>query len=328
MVYRRSLDDTLDAWEDDVKRYLRETIPKIPPYAQFIREHPEDLEHLVERAGGVFVYARIAINFLDTYRDHPEEQFGLLLSSLGAGVEPLDALYLQVLRSAFPPNYLRTSPPHRERLHAFLTSLILLNGSHSPDVIASFCHGIDKDDVISMVDRLRSVLLVSTGGEVRPIHATLGEFLLDEARCTDPLYHVDRLKEHAQIASACFAAFSVKTMTDCLAVDPTQTLTSAIWQHVHYASAYWAIHLQAAGFSEELLKRLHTFNTEQMPVYRRSVLEEDRESFGTIMRGFKSWLMVSNLCLSFPMRWRVNGSYVFAYRIDFRKRAGGTRDKP
>ena len=293
MVYRRSLDDTLEAWEDDVKRYLREMIPKIPSYTQFVHEHPDDLERLVERAGGVFIYARIAVNFLDAYRDHPEEQFSLLLSSLGDGIEPLDALYLQVLQSAFPQNHRRASSPRHERLRAFLTAVVLLRRSFRPGALALFCPGLTEDNIIFMVDRLRSVLLVDTNGEVRPIHATLGEFLLDEARCTDPLYHVDRRKGHARLASACLSSASFQTVTDCLAVEEAQRDTSAIWQYVRYAS-YWCVHLRSdAEFSEELLRQLHALNSYQMPVYKR-VLWSSKMSYRGLSDDISQWLGVSN----------------------------------
>ena len=292
MVYHRSLDDTVDAWEDDVARYLRETIPKIPTYTVFVQKYPDELENLVRRAGGVFIYARIAINFLDMYDDHPDEQFDLLLSSLGTGVKPLDALYLQVLKSAFPP----TDSRRHERLREFLAAIVLLKRMFTPDVVALLCHGLTKDDVVSMVDRLRSVLLVGADGVVRPIHATLCEFLLDKTRCTDPLYYVNRRKGHAQLAAACFDAFSFETMTDCLKVDPIQNDTSAISLYVHYAFQHWIEHLQDAEFREELLTRLHALNSYRMPVYRRSSWLMTR-NYSIYMKRLEQWLKVRNTCL-------------------------------
>lgn len=69
IVHHRSLDDTLKSWSGDVGLYLKKTIPKIASYATFVRDHPDDLQRLVERAGGVFIYARIAISFLEAYDD-------------------------------------------------------------------------------------------------------------------------------------------------------------------------------------------------------------------------------------------------------------------
>ena len=266
MVYHRSLDDTVDAWEGDVARYLRETIPEIHAYTAFVHKCPDKLENLVRRAGGVFIYARIAIKFLETYYSRPEYQFYLLLSSTRAGVEHLDELYLLVLKSAFPPADPSPRPKH---LRTFLVAIVLLKCRFTPDVIALFCHGLNKDEVVSMVDCLRSVLLIGADGVVRPIHATLYEFLLDKKRCTG-IYHVDRRKGHAQLASACFDAFSFKTMTDCLEVDPIQNETNATSVYVQYALQHWVEHLLDAEFRGELLERLHALNSRRMPVYRRS----------------------------------------------------------
>ena len=299
MVHHRNLDDTVKAWEGDVARYLKDAIPRISSYTQFVHEHPEDLEHLINRAGGIFIYARIAVSFLDMYQhNRPKEQFDLLLSSLGVGVEPLDALYLQVLWSAFPPKHLCASSPDHERLRAFLTSITLLLQPQSPGVIALFWPGMTRDDIVFMIDRLRSVLLVDAHGIVRPIHATLGEFLLDEARCTDPLYHVDRLKGNGQFASACFSAFSFQTMTDCLAVSPAQEETGAIWQYVRYAFVSWNEHLKDAEFSKELLAQLHALNSHQVPIRRRGDWSYTASSTLFEIRSLRKWLEVRNTSLS------------------------------
>ena len=324
MVHHRSLDDTVDAWGNDVKRYLEETISKIPSYTQFVRDHPDDFERLVERAGGIFIYARIAVNFLDIYRDDPGESFSLILSSLGVGVEPLDALYLRVLQSAFPQNYLRASSRRHSILRSFLTSIALLQEHQPPEAIALIWDGLTRGDVVTMIDRLRSVLLVGTNGAVRPVHATLAEFLLDDTRCTDPLYHVDQRKGHAQLASSCFDAFSFKTITDCLAVEPAQQATSAVWQYVSYAVVQWDSHLENAEFSEELLKKLHALSSSQMGLYRRSFY-----SVGIVLidydfadRHIKQWLKASNSSWSSHLHAQAAYLCLFTRGTGFCSRAG------
>ncbi|EKM60421.1 uncharacterized protein PHACADRAFT_189553 [Phanerochaete carnosa HHB-10118-sp] len=86
IVHYRSLDDTLEDWAGDVERYLVGTVPKMPSYAGFLREHPDALNRLISRAAGVFIFARISVNFLDSYPDYLEEQFELLFSDGGAGL--------------------------------------------------------------------------------------------------------------------------------------------------------------------------------------------------------------------------------------------------
>ena len=258
IVHSRSLDDTLEELKGDVKLYLEETVPRIPSYAAYLRDNPDALERLSRRAAGVFIYASTAVKFLEAYRDHPEEQFELLFSSEGAPwLSPIDALYLQVLRSAFPPKDLRQArPARRERLLSLLQVLVLDLDSDilRPSCIVLLGSGLSEDDVTSMVDSLRSVLFINKNGEVRPLHATFREFLVDKDRCVDSLYHVDAGKGHARLASACLAAISVRNVTELLA-NPF----SAVGRYVYYAALRWGGHLEYAESDTELENRLRTF---------------------------------------------------------------------
>ncbi|KAJ7609934.1 hypothetical protein FB45DRAFT_340587 [Roridomyces roridus] len=93
-IFYRSLNDTVAQWKGDVRRYLEQTVPKIGLYGDFVRDNPNELKRLIERAAGVFNFARVAVRFLDTYRDHPDPQepFMLLLSPEGTGLSALDAI--------------------------------------------------------------------------------------------------------------------------------------------------------------------------------------------------------------------------------------------
>ncbi|EKM60481.1 uncharacterized protein PHACADRAFT_109947, partial [Phanerochaete carnosa HHB-10118-sp] len=212
IVHHMRLEDTLEDWGSDVDRYLRETVPKIPLYGDFLDKHPDSLERLIKRAAGVFIFARIAVNFLDMHRNHPEEWFELVLSGGSPATSPLDALYLQILRSAFPPEDLRASPRQRERLRSFLRFIALESGA-TPETVAFYEPELSVDDVFYIVDRLRSVLMIGKDGDVVPLHASFSEFLVDEDRCGDALYHVDKSEGHAHLACACLAAMSFENRT-------------------------------------------------------------------------------------------------------------------
>ena len=271
VVHSRSLDDALEDLKGDVKLYLEVTVPRISCYAAFLRDHPDALERLSERAAGVFIYARIAVRFLDTYHDHPEEQFELLFSPGRAPwLSPLDALYLQVLRSAFPPADLHQAlPARRERLLSVLQIIALRRRALTSRCIARLGSGLSEDDVVGIVDSLRSVLLIGQDGTVRPLHATFPEFLLDAKRCEDTLYHVDKGEGHARLASSCLAAFSFANVVECLAKPD-----SAVGQHVSYAALVWSEHFRdAVDPGDELGNRLRTFvQGDNLPIYTRTRL--------------------------------------------------------
>ena len=98
VVHHRNLNNTVDEWSGDIRRYLEETVPKIEPYGEYLKQHPDDLEALIRRAGGVFIYVRAAVSFLQTGDRHTDEQFRPSIHpKTGTGLLPLDQLYLQVL---------------------------------------------------------------------------------------------------------------------------------------------------------------------------------------------------------------------------------------
>ncbi|KAJ2993673.1 hypothetical protein NUW54_g7679 [Trametes sanguinea] len=186
------------------------TVPRIPKYASFLEAHPGYLKRLVDRAGGLFIFARIALNVLnqDLYRNNPEEGFQVVLSS-ETGLDKMDALYLGILRAAFPPRDLAQSPRLHARLLSFLHVIALLatprlgcvalfaDAIYDHKFILERVEGDAKkektltiDDFRPLVDLLRSVIHVGpSGGLTKPIHISFYEFLID--RCSDPHYHVD-----------------------------------------------------------------------------------------------------------------------------------------
>lgn len=261
VVYHRRLDD---APADDVKLYLEQTIPKIPSCSEYLRSNPNALVRLAQRADGRFAFASLAVNFLDACRNHVGERFKLLFSS-GDLPSILDALFLQVLRSAFPPEDLRSSPNLRERLLSLLAIIALQEYPLTIGAIALLDKRLSERDISEMVGRLRSIIFVDAAGTVLPLHTSFPVFLLDEQRCHDPLYHVDRPKCSADLASACLAAFSFEAVTGYLAAQP-----GASFQYVHYATQKWAIHLKHAEFTPQLEKQLRNLVLgTQLPICSR-----------------------------------------------------------
>ncbi|KAJ7034483.1 hypothetical protein C8F04DRAFT_1349114 [Mycena alexandri] len=263
VVHHRSLDDTLEEWADDVGKYLKETLSKMPRYSDFVWEQPSFLERLIKRAGGVFIYARIAVRFLDTYWD-PQEQFELLLSPGGTGLSSLDALYLQILSSAFPPEDLRAIPSRHTRLHSFLTIIALQQQPLTPEVMVLLGR-VSKEHIVGMTDQLRSVLLIDNKGCVVPLHATFGEFLRDPKRCIDPLYYINPSKGHAQLASTCITAFTLENVSRYL----TDKGSPQRQRYVYYARYCWYDHLVLGEYNDELKLQLMGLIGAPMPLYTR-----------------------------------------------------------
>ncbi|KAF7336434.1 AAA-16 domain-containing protein [Mycena sanguinolenta] len=290
MIYHRRLEEALDGLADDVRRYLDETIKKMSPYCDFVRERPQMLEDLIRRAGGVFMFARIAVDFLEANHDHPnpKEQFELLLSPVGgAGLSDLDALYLQILISAFPPAELRGLPSRHIDLQSFLTIIALQRRAMTPEAMELLWPGLSKNYIVWMRDRLHSALLMDKERYVTPLHATFGEFLVDQARCTESLYRVNWATGHAKLALKCIATFTFEKMTDYL----TPADGALVKQFINYAISNWNVHLRDSLASEgevknELKKQMDQLIGSQMPFYARAFGWSERG----VCAGIRDWL--------------------------------------
>ncbi|GJE93941.1 hypothetical protein PsYK624_101060 [Phanerochaete sordida] len=283
IVHHRRLDDpqTIDESRQSVGIYLRRTIPEIHPYGDFVRAHPDMLDRLVQRANGLFIYARITINYLETIDTRPEEQFALLLSTSGTGLSPLDQLYLQILQSAFPPSTLHDSPAMHTRVHNFLT-FIALRHEPLPPAAISLLLTLTDDDVLWMAGRLRAVLLVDEAGDLVPLHATFAEFLVDSKRCIDVLYHIDTPKGQALLARKCFASINVDAMTLYLRNRSGSHMNGQASVDPEAMSSWgsyimnWYNHLSAPEHGDELRRELHAIQHVQ-PIFTRlyNVVDND-----------------------------------------------------
>ncbi|OSD02426.1 hypothetical protein PYCCODRAFT_1467785 [Trametes coccinea BRFM310] len=279
----------------DVKMFLESSVPQIPKYSSFLETHPSYLEELVERADGLFIFARIALNVLnqDLYRDNPEEGFQVVLSKEN-GLDKMDALYLGILRAAFPPRDLVQSPRLHARLLSFLHVVALLRSPLSPGCVALFAddiHGrsyilgrvgngaqkqkaLTLDDFVPIINLLRSVIYTDpSDGTLMPIHMSFYEFLVD--RCTDPQYRVDRCAGHAALALSCLSLVFPGGVKDAVCHLPRLAdLEHDYWLQAFlygfYGDGSLSEHIGGAIPHEELKDALHTaLTTAWFPYWTR-----------------------------------------------------------
>ncbi|GJE89342.1 ATP-binding protein [Phanerochaete sordida] len=275
VVHRRDLDDhdLRTEGEEDVQRYLTVTVPELPAYRKYIQKHPRLMELLLQRAGSLFIYARIVINVFSStaYYNDPEEAFRLVLTPNGPGRSELDALYLQILRSAFSPEDLQASPLHHIRLQSFLTIICCARRQMPPAAMALLVNDVAQtafirtrtavvphdmctlslESVLDIAARLGSVLLINTSGHLTPMHVTFSEFLVHPTRCPDACYRIDAGAAHAGLAAACIAALSLQTTLDVLAGFQSGDL--GLRHYGHYVASMCEYHIERAMIYDETL---------------------------------------------------------------------------
>ncbi|TBU30050.1 hypothetical protein BD311DRAFT_755204 [Dichomitus squalens] len=263
LVHKISLHDlSPESVERDIAIFVRDKISKLPAGEALLRDQPEVAHRLAHRAGGLFIYAKTAMDFLHDYPDFVEDRLDDLLSDgssqFSAALQPLDDLYLTVLEIAFPSKDLSQSPRLRRPVEATLGSLAVLRNPLSPRVLESLI-GVARKDICSVLNRLRSVVLYDNekpDEQFRPMHATFPQFLVDPNRCMSPSYRVDTKRQHARLAKGCFQALLTLEQNVCQLPDPavnkaaipdlTRRLERHVPEHVRYACVHWTMHLGEA----------------------------------------------------------------------------------
>ncbi|KAI1787123.1 hypothetical protein LXA43DRAFT_735793 [Ganoderma leucocontextum] len=265
-----SIDTFSDDANRDVTAFIKVRLSEMRQGPELLDRRPDVTDRLGARAQALFIYARTAMDFLETYPSSLEEGVDLLLSEEeGVTLGPLDQLYLTVLANAFPPAHLQHLAL-RARVQSVLACIALLRDPMTPRVLESLTSltrtPITCQDTESVLDRLRSVVVFKRGApdEVfRPMHATFPQFLVDDARCTNALYLVRPQRHHARLAEACLKALLSLDENMCRLDDSTleasigdiadlqDRLGTHVPQHVQYACVHWAAHLREACGPDE-----------------------------------------------------------------------------
>lgn len=181
------LDDTF-APNEDIRRYLEDTFLDIFTKRQ-ISPLPTDadIDYLVLKASGQFIYAATIVKFIDDDNCHPKEQLTVILKNLklrpinlSSPYAPLDELYIQVL-----------SQQRDTRLLRDIFVLIIALGQ--PDW-AFICRRLqeNQEDLVIKLRRLSSLLQISDSG-IETYHQSLHDFFLDKSRAGKYYIHPARV---------------------------------------------------------------------------------------------------------------------------------------
>ncbi|KAJ8079612.1 hypothetical protein PM082_011199 [Marasmius tenuissimus] len=185
--------DNSPAVRKDIRRYLIHHFREIATsrkyrQVQFPSPWPseEDLEILVERSCGQFVYASTIIKFIQLAFKHPTEQLHIIIENAPArrsGTSPypqLDALYDLVLRA---------NPDFEELLPILAAILVLPDGVKSPACI-ELVFGLPAGQVALALRAMYSVLNIGKwGSKIKLHHTSFQDYLTDQARSGH--FHID-----------------------------------------------------------------------------------------------------------------------------------------
>ncbi|KAI0699635.1 hypothetical protein C8T65DRAFT_659281 [Cerioporus squamosus] len=287
-VHRLSLGDIpRDVVDGDIQAFLRSSLTRTIPGRTLLRDVPAALPQLVRQTEGWFLHARAALSFLNADPDHIITQLDILLAqgpSIRSGpLWELDKLYSAVLAHAFPRQRLDLLREQQTRLLHTLGYIALLKSPLTPAAL-ELLSLIPCTDSLPILNSLRALVPMQRDGRedrIRPLHSSFRKFLLDPARCTDPLYLVNASACNTDLSECCLSTLTLLRPNVLRLGDPNvpraervgivQRVKEYIPEHVQYACLYWADHLADASETERLVSGLATFSGESMKTWIESL---------------------------------------------------------
>ncbi|KAG1740635.1 hypothetical protein EDB19DRAFT_764162, partial [Suillus lakei] len=235
----------------DVRYFLRASLDDIQKSRPAIFGQPptpwpsdDEFEKLAFKAGGLFVYAAMAINFISAAHHHPKQRLDLLLREKSTVSADIDQLYRQIIATSEDPI-----------AHCRMLASIIHLWKPLPLTTLRHLFHADQESFVVMLEAFSPVILNPPDGigNVEIYHASLSDFMNDPLRSKE--YHVNNARAHEHLACCCLDFFVRK--------EPMKPDDQwfALSSHTSwgYPSRYWARHLPQAYPSSKLRNLLALF---------------------------------------------------------------------
>jgi hypothetical protein len=232
----------------------------------------EVIQRLVQSASGLFEWAATACRFIRDGRSFAADRLSIILKDVstnehstddsatdddakdGPAVAPeehLNNLYITVLRNSARNYKKQEKRKWYKLLKTTIGTIVVLFSPLSPSSLA----GLLGVPVNRTLNDLHSILDIPEG-HAQPIrlhHPSFRDFLLDQSRCTDSKFLVDKKEAHQMLADHCIRLMSTALKQDICGVGAPGTLVTDIQSsrveqclppEVQYACLYWVQHLE------------------------------------------------------------------------------------
>jgi hypothetical protein len=200
----------------DVSKYLRSEFKRIAQARDLPTTWPpdKDIETLIGKASGHFIYPSTVIKFIDGRRDYPPDRLEIILGiNTACDQSPfadLDALYREILKS---------TSKNREGGTLRIIGLLLCvtdKKSASPPLVRHLLN-LPPGKLESLLYDVHSIIdvpkdLSDVGNPIRITHASLIDFIADRSRSGD--YFLDTKNVHAELTQMCFRVLSPGTVVE------------------------------------------------------------------------------------------------------------------
>lgn len=179
---------------DDKFKQVKETHP-FNHHLDIDWPNPAHVQEIVQKSSGQFIYASVIINFVLSPRQHPARQLEIIRGLRPAGkltpFAQLDVLYRHILSQI--QDFDRTS---------LILAWAIFGLSQRGGGISN---GFSSCDIPALLGDLASIIIYEDN-ELRFLHASLPDFLLDRTRSQD--YYLDKKFWCTRLSIHCFCAIS------------------------------------------------------------------------------------------------------------------------
>ena len=189
--------------QSDIRKYFVEELEKVWPTQRRIKKcgpsqwpSQSDLEKLVEKSEGLFVYAATAVRYIGDSEGNPSKRLEEVLE-LHKG---LDSLYVQVIDEA----------RKQDCFDIVMGSIMYLKYPLSVADLSIILFTLNKhltpSGILSALRRCHSILSIPERSTINPYHASLRDFLTDHSRATT-LFLAPAMC-HGRLMLACLSAIT------------------------------------------------------------------------------------------------------------------------
>jgi hypothetical protein len=192
LTTRLVLDDKYQP-DVDIRMFLQSKFQDIknrhPSCAHLPSSWPsdEEVERLVQKSSGQFIYASTVIKFIDSHRHWPPDRLDIIFGISPRGkttpFAEMDSLYFHILTSA--------SDNIDSALEIFAVLLFLRHQDLkiTPRFIESFL-SLREGEIFTILSDLHSIIAMSANEQepLRLFHASLGDFFTDHSRSGDTFF--------------------------------------------------------------------------------------------------------------------------------------------
>ncbi|KAH6910472.1 hypothetical protein BKA70DRAFT_85898 [Coprinopsis sp. MPI-PUGE-AT-0042] len=219
------------------------------------RASPHEIEVLVQMAGKLFIVASTAISFiLDPLRLAPAKQMAQLLDAKSGATlagEPMDHLYIQVLRGAVP----KRVGDWFEDYQAVVGSILVAADVLSTQSLASLLD-MDPNGIVGALSHLHSLIAPTRDSDAFHVHhKSFPDFVTDKSRCAiDSRFFIEASARHFHLAQHCLRIMPKQLKQNICELPRSDWDVESsnlppgtkdrIPPELAYACAYWVLHMR------------------------------------------------------------------------------------